>query len=103
MDEKRPKYTLGKSRKNGKNTLSAPALKVAKNSQRRKTAKTIGWKNTVILIEWNTYNDKQGAPGYSLKKQAGETIYGLKLWEQSVASIYPTYFESYLYEVWLVV
>jgi hypothetical protein len=29
-------------------------------------------------------------------KQAGETLYGLILWQQSVASIYPIYFESYL-------
>ena len=64
MDEKRPKYTLGKSRKNGENH----------------------WLKKYSDSHWlNTYNDKQGAPGYSLKKQAGETLYGLKLWEQEVA------------------
>ena len=40
IDEKRQKYTLGKSRKNGKNTLSANLAKTAKNSQRRNTLKT---------------------------------------------------------------
>ena len=64
-DEKRPKYTLGKSRKNGE---KQPTIQLTKN--------------TVILIGWYTFNDKQGAPGYSLKAGRRDAI-----WSQIMGAV----------------
>ena len=62
-DEKRPKYTLGKSRKNGENH----------------------WLKKYSDSHWlNTYNDKQGARAYSLKSRQARrytvSYYGSSRW-----------------------
>ena len=72
-DEKRQKYTLGKTRKNGE---KQPTKKYSENH----------WLKKYNNNHWlKKYNDYISSACLFPQKQAGETIYGLKLWEQEVA------------------
>ena len=74
MDEKRPKYTLGKSRKKADKRLAQA------NAAGMKTAN-----EKYSDSHWlNTYNDKQGARAYSLKSRQARRYmvsnYGSSRW-----------------------